>query len=153
MNSISPADNELNTEILHDLLNRGASKLAIAKDYGISVRDLNRITGDVKSKKQSILDYREIQHLQLTELQSKLLAGITEDKIMCASLTEIVNAFKSLKDKELVIQGKATQITGIVGYLVALEKEEAQKNAPIEIEDYEDVTEVEEEENYDLPNL
>ena len=34
--------------------------------------------------------------------------------------------------------GKCTSITGIVGYLVQLEKEEAQGNAPIDVEAYEE---------------
>jgi hypothetical protein len=39
-------------------------------------------------------------------------------------LRDLVLAFKILKDKELVIDGKPTEIKGLVGYLVELEKKE-----------------------------
>ena len=138
METYKGTDIELNTEILHDLLSKGVPKSAIASDLGISVHSLNKTISELQAGQGLLLKYRELQHLQLTGLQAKVLEAITPEKIEGASLIELVSAFKVLKDKELVIQGKANNITGIVGYLVQLEKEEAQGNEPIDVEAYEE---------------
>jgi biotin operon repressor len=131
-------DKELNTEILHDLLSKGTPKRVIANDLGISVNNLNKSIQELQSSQGLLLKYRELQHLQLTGIQAKVLEAITPEKIEAASLVELVSAFKVLKDKELVSQGKANNITGIVGYLVQLEKEEVMGKEPIHIQEYED---------------
>ena len=71
-----------------------------------------------------MLKYRELQSLQLTELQARVLEAITPEKIAGASLKELVGAFKILKEKELVVDGKPSDIQGLVGYLLHIEKEE-----------------------------
>lgn len=122
---------KVNIEILHDLLSTGAPKKAVAASMGITVRELNKTITELQTGQGLLLKYRELQNLQLTDIQAKILNAITPEKIESASLGELVNAFKTLKDKELVMTGKATSIQGIVGYLVQLEKEEAQKNSSL----------------------
>jgi predicted transcriptional regulator len=141
METYKGTDTELNTEILHDLLSKGVPRTSIASDLGISVHTLNKTITELQHGQGLLLKYRELQHLQLTGLQAKVLEAITPAKIEAASLVELVSAFKVLKDKELVINGKATSITGIVGYLVQLEKEEALGNEPIDVEAYEEMLE------------
>lgn len=136
METIDSSDMALNTEILHDLLSKGVPKKSIAQDMGISVHSLNKTIAELQQGQGLLLKYRELQHLQLTGLQAKVLEAITPEKIEAASLVELVSAFKVLKDKELVIQGKATSITGLVGYLVQLEKEAVMGNEPIDVEAY-----------------
>lgn len=155
------SDGELNTEILHDLLSRGTPKKAIASELGISMHALNRTITELQSSQGLLLKYKELQNLQLTSLQAKILESITPEKIEAASLVELVSAFKVLKDKELVITGKANNITGIVGYLIQLEKEEMGKQC-VDITQYTEVTELcteicndmcTDEEQWTLPNL
>ena len=122
--AINSTDIDLNTEILHDLLSKGIPKKEIATELGISVNSLNKSIAELQSGQGLLLKYRELQGLQLTGIQAKILDAITPEKIEAASLVELVSAFKVLKDKELVMGGKANNITGIVGYLVQLEKEE-----------------------------
>jgi transposase-like protein len=153
METYKGTDIELNTEILHDLLSSGVPKSAIASDLGISVHSLNKTITELQHGQGLLLKYRELQHLQLTGLQAKVLEAITPEKIESASLIELVSAFKVLKDKELVIQGKANNITGIVGYLVQLEKEEAMGKTPIDVEAYEEALECCTEIVTDLPKL
>lgn len=131
-------DIDLNTEILHDLLSKGVPKRAIATELGITVNALNKTIEELQSGQGLLLKYRELQGLQLTGLQAKILEAITPEKIEAASLVELVSAFKVLKDKELVMGGKANNITGIVGYLVQLEKEEAMGKQPILVQAMED---------------
>ena len=145
---------DLNTEVLHDLLSKGVPKRQVAQEMGVSVSSLNKTIAELQMSQGLLLKYRELQNLQLTGLQAKILEAITPEKIECASLVELVSAFKVLKDKELVITGNATSITGIVGYLVQLEKEELRKNEPIDIMAYEEALECCAEVcDNDLPNL
>ena len=141
MQIIDTSETALNTEILHDLLSKGVPRKSIAQDMGISVHTLNKTIAELQQGQGLLLKYRELQHLQLTGLQAKVLDAITPEKIEAASLIELVSAFKVLKDKELVIQGKASSITGLVGYLVQLEKEAVLGNEPIDIEAYEEMME------------
>lgn len=129
----------LDTEVLFDLLSKGVPRKSIAQEMGVSVDSLKKSITELQQRQGLLLKYRELQHLQLTNLQARVLEAITPEKIECASLIELVSAFKVLKDKELVINGKATSITGIVGYLVQLEREEASKNEPIDMEAYEEM--------------
>ena len=71
------------------------------------------------------MKYREVQGLQLTELQARVLEAITPEKIDEASLKDLVSSYKILKDRELVIDGKPSEIKGLVSYLVHMEKQEA----------------------------
>ena len=79
------------------------------------------------SKEKDILDYRNKQGLILTEVQAKLLGAISDRKIQEASLRDLVNSYKVLKDKELLMDGKPTEIKGFVGYLMALEQEDKEE--------------------------
>lgn len=145
---------DLNTEVLHDLLSKGVPKKHVAQELGVSVTSLNKTIAELQLSQGLLLKYKELQNLQLTGLQAKILEAITPEKIECASLVELVSAFKVLKDKELVMTGNATNITGIVGYLVQLEKEELSKDTPIDLEAYEEaLTCCAEVCDSDLPNL
>ena len=90
---------------------------------GSLTEQVNRIA----SSKDDILEYRDSQGLILTEIQAKLLGAISDRKIQEASLRDIVGAYKTLKDKELVVDGKPTEIVGFVGYLMELEQEEKEE--------------------------
>ena len=153
------AEQGLNTEILHDLLSTGAPKKVVAQELGITVSELNRTIKELQTSQGLLLQYRELQHLQLTNLQARVLGAITPEKIDAASITELAQVYRVLKDKELVSQGKANNITGLVGYLEQLEKEEVNKQiasiveaeyadliSGIELNELEDATD-------DLPNL
>lgn len=89
--------------------------------------DVARITKETErltAEAPALNKYAEVQYAQLTKLQFELLEAITSDKLHEASLRDITAAFKVLKDKELVAQGKPTEIHGLVGYLQILEDEE-----------------------------
>jgi len=67
--------------------------------------------------------YRELQNIQLTQLQAKLLERVDdEDKLDEASLSQLVGAYNILKQRELVEVGKPTDIHGLVGYLEFIDK-------------------------------
>jgi len=126
---------ELDTDTLLDLQEMGLTTSQAAKEFGISRQTLSKRIADIQSKHGILMQYRSIQSLQLTELQARCLEAITPEKINEASLKDLVLAFKILKDKELNIEGKPSEIKGLVAYLIALEKEEAALETPVSEED------------------
>jgi len=105
--------------------------LPAASDLGL--RFLSEVLGSsqasdisklLKLSETELEHYRtNIQSLQLTAIQMRLLGAIDEYKISNAPLKDIVAAFKTLKDKELVMSGKPTEIHGLAGYLMYLERD------------------------------
>ena len=137
-----PKQIELDTETLIDLAEMGLTQKEQALELGVSVPTLQKRIGDIQKKHGLLMQYRAIQSLQLTELQARCLEAITTDKIEQASLKDLVIAFKVLKDKELNIEGKPSEIKGLVAYLIEMEKEEAALAKPIDMEAAEEVEKV-----------
>lgn len=125
---------EVDTETLVDLAEMGLTQKEQAGELGISIGTLQRRIGDIQKKHGILMQYRAIQSLQLTELQARCLEAITPEKIEGANLRDLIIAFKILKDKELTIEGKPSEIKGLVAYLIELEKEEAALETPIDAE-------------------
>lgn len=124
---------ELDMEAAMDLLERGESVPSISMELGISAPTLRSRIADLQKKQGVLLQYRSIQSLQLTELQARVLEAVTEEKINDASLRDLVMSYKILKDKELVIEGKPSEIKGLVAHLIYLEKQEKalEEGAPV----------------------
>lgn len=102
----------------------GERDLTPVEELGISSRLLDKRLEEIREKQGILLRYRELQALQLTSLQARILEAITPEVIAEAPLRDLVAAFKILKDKELVMEGRPSEIKGLVGYLLELEKEE-----------------------------
>ena len=146
---------EIDTEMLLDLHEMGLTQQQAAGELGISPQTLSRRMAEVQSKQGLLLQYRSLQSLQLTELQARILEAITPDKIEQAGLKDLVLAFKILKDKEQVIEGKPTDIKGLVSYLIKIEEEEIALKDAVPVEDVKEIEEVTKEitdPDY-LPNL
>ena len=118
-------EKEIDMEAALDLLMRGESVPATATELGISAPTLRTRIADIQKKQGLLLQYRSIQSLQLTELQARVLEAITPEKINEAPLRDLVASYKILKDKELNIEGKPSEIKGLVAHLIYLEKQEA----------------------------
>lgn len=132
---------EIDPEILLDLHEMGLTQKQASNELGIHPQTLSKKMAEIQSKQSLLLQYRSLQSLQLTELQARILEAITPEKIEQAGLKDLVLAFKILKDKEQVIEGKPTEIKGLVGYLIKLEEEEMALKEPVPEAD---ITEVEE---------
>jgi DNA-binding Lrp family transcriptional regulator len=115
---------EVDMEAALDMLLKDIPVPAIATELGISAPTLRKRIADIQQKQGLLLQYRSIQSLQLTELQARVLEAITPEKINEAPLRDLVASFKILKDKELVIEGKPSEIKGLVAHLIYLEKQE-----------------------------
>lgn len=132
---------ELDTETLYDLGEMGLTQSETAGELGICRQTLSKRIVQIQEKQGILLQYRALQSLQLTELQARILEAITPDKINDASLRDLVLAFKVLKDKELVLEGKPSEIKGLIAYLIEIEKEEAALTEPVSVEDLEKMEE------------
>ena len=134
---------ELNfdVETILDLQEMGLTKQEAAQELGISVTTLSNRIAKIQQKQGILLQYRAIQSLQLTELQARVLEAITPEKINDAPLRDLVLAFKVLKDKELNLEGKPSDIKGLVAYLIELEKEDMALKEPIPDAEFEEVKE------------
>ncbi len=120
---------------LYDLLQTGAPRKDVAQYLGISTQTLSKRIADIQTKQGLLLQYRAIQALQLTEMQARILEAITPDKIEEAPLKDLVLCYKVLKDKELISDGKPSEIKGLVSYLVHMEKEQLACEATVVIDD------------------
>jgi len=118
-----------------DMASVGMPQKEIASVLGLSIPTLEKNIAELTAEQGVILKYRELQSLQLTKIQARVLDAITPDKIAEASLGELVVAFKILKEKELVTDGKPGEIHGLVGYLVQLEKAELASKMPVVVTD------------------
>ncbi len=125
-----PEDIDMETAL--DLITRGESVPIVASELGVSPPTLRKRIQDLQLKQSVLLQYREVQSLQLTELQARILEAITPDKIEGASLRDLVMSYKILKDKEQVIEGKPSEIKGLVAHLIHLEKQEEALEADFE---------------------
>ena len=134
---------ELDTETLIELQEMGLTQKETAAELGIHPLTLSKRIAKIQSEQGILLQYRALQSLQLTELQARVLEAITLEKINEAPLRDLVVCFKILKDKELTLDGKPSDIKGLVAYLIELEKEDAALAKPVDAVDA-DFTEVEE---------
>jgi len=116
---------DFDMEAALDLIERGEKVPQIASELGVSQPTLRSRIAELSKKQGLLLQYRSVQSLQLTELQCRVLEAITPEKIEEAGLRDLVMSYKILKDKEQVMEGKPSEIKGLVAHLIHLEKQEA----------------------------
>lgn len=110
-------------DILLEKRAKGGSIKSIASDLGISTATLSRRIAELENKTGILTKYRELQGLQLTALQLRILQAITPEMIESASLTELVRCFGILRKAESTSQGiNRIKVSGLVQYLVELER-------------------------------
>ena len=123
----------INQDKLLTLIESGETREQCAKNLGVSIPTLSRRLSDLRAKQGLLLEYRNIQALHLTELQARVLEAITPEKIEEAPLRDLVICYKILKERELVSEGKPSEMTGLVSYLVQLEKEQVSADCQVVI--------------------
>ncbi len=143
---------ELDFDVMFDFASQGMKQADQAAELGISIPTLAKRIADIQAKSDLLLQYRTLQNLQLTELQARVLEAITPEKIEDASLKDLVLCYKILKDKELVVTGRPSEIKGLVAHLIHIEQEEAAMTNRKLIDDFQDA-EFEEEAGEKIPEL
>ena len=133
---------EIDPETLMDLYEMGLTQKQASNELGICSQTLSKRMADIQKKQGLLLQYRSLQSLQLTELQARILEAITPEKIEESCMKDLVLAFKILKDKEQVIEGKPSEIKGLVSYLIKMEEEELALSEPVPEGEVEEVTKI-----------
>lgn len=130
-----PKEVVIDTEMILDMAEMDLTQKEMADEIGCSIPTIANRIAKIQQDQGILMKYRDIQSLHLTKIQAKILEAITPDKITQAPLRDLVFAFKILKDKELVVDGKPNEIHGLVGYLVKMEKEELALDAAEDVID------------------
>ena len=115
----------IDEEILLDKRRQKKSIKEIASEMGVTTATLSRRIAELENEKGILTKYRELQGLQLTALQFRILQAITPEMIESASLTELVRCFTILRKAEPTFLGIGRmKVSGLVQYLVELERSE-----------------------------
>jgi AraC-like DNA-binding protein len=120
---------EVDSDVLLDLISDGFTHKEMAEQLGCSRPTLEKKIARLQKESPVLLNYRTLQTLELTELQHKILSAITDDKIDSAPLRDLVLAYKILKEKEFMVEGKPQEIKGLVHYLIEIERLEQEEKA------------------------
>jgi DNA-binding Lrp family transcriptional regulator len=114
---------EIDETMILDMRSQGKSIKEIACDLGVSKATLSRRIAELKHDKGILTKYRELQGLQLTSLQCKIMEAITPERIAKASLLELVKAFWVVEKAQRAIKGKESyRIKGLLGLLMEMEE-------------------------------
>ena len=107
---------------LLSMRSEGKKLKEISKEMEVSIPTLTRRIAALQHQKGILTKYRELQGLQLTAHQAKILEAVDAKDFKECSLSELISVFNILKKAELTIQGKGTfKIWGLVEHLMALE--------------------------------
>jgi DNA-binding Lrp family transcriptional regulator len=114
---------EIDEEMLLEKRSQKKSIKEISSEMGISTATLSRRIAELENREGILTKYRELQNLQLTALQFRILQAITPDLIESASLTDLIRCYSILRKAESATLGIGRlRVSGLVQYLVELEK-------------------------------
>lgn len=114
----------LDKELLIDYISTGMSRKDIAEAMGVSPPTISNKIEELKREESSLLKYDKIHHLDLIGVKQRILANVTDDKLIEAPLGQLAQAYGVFGKMEQLIQGRPTEIRGLMGYLLHLEKED-----------------------------
>jgi DNA-binding XRE family transcriptional regulator len=115
------------TALMIDLLADGMRQKDVAAIVGVSPVTINKRVEELKKEENTLLAYDKNRYLDLISVQQRIIANVTDDKLAAAPLQHLASAYAQFGKMEQLIQGKPTEIHGLMGYLLHLEKEEIEK--------------------------
>jgi DNA-binding Lrp family transcriptional regulator len=113
----------LDLDAMLAMIEDGAAVSDIAEVFNVSVPTINARIEKLKKAESALLAYDKNHYLDLIAVKQRLMAGITDEKIEDAPLQHIAGAYGVFSKMEQLIQGRPTEIHGLMGYLMHLEKE------------------------------
>ena len=116
---------QINEETLLKMRGEGKILKEIAGKMQISETTLSRRLAALHHENGILTKYRQLQSLQLTELQARILEELDLKNLEGTSLIDLLSAFKVLKKMEIAIEGKTSpryKIKGLVDHLLFMEK-------------------------------
>jgi len=118
---------DIDTELLLDLLASGMSKSEVSCELGISVATLNRRIEGIRDAESALIAYDKVHYLDLIGVKQRIIAHMDDSKLEEAPLGQLAQAYSVVTKAENLIQGRPTEIHGLMGYLMHLEKEDIVK--------------------------
>lgn len=115
---------DIDENALLDMVSRGYSHKEMAETFDVHPLTIGNRIAKLQKEQGLLTHYRSVQSLHLTQMKIKILESITPDKIAQAPLSDLVRAYKIFNDAERVIEGKPTELKGLMAYLIQVEKEE-----------------------------
>lgn len=115
---------EIDIDLMLGMLTDGMSAVDVADTLGVTVPTINARVEQLRKAESALLAYDKTHYLDLIAVKSRLVAGVTEAKILEAPLGQIAQAYGTFAKMEQLIQGRPTEIHGLMGYLLHLEKED-----------------------------
>jgi transcriptional antiterminator len=110
------------------LRSQGKHIKEIACEFDVSTATLSRRIAELKHNQGVLTKYRELQGLQLTDLQFKVLESISPEKIKKASFLELAKCFDILHKAEKRITGDgSSKVNGLLDYLLCIDQEEKER--------------------------
>jgi hypothetical protein len=132
---------ELTPSSLLSFLETGGTHREAAAAFKVSLPTIQKTIAELQSSEEVLNIYKGLQPLHITALQVELLSRVTSDRLDEADLDTLMRAFNVLKKVELQSEEsrQREKVTGLVAYLLELEKEERIKRK-IESGDIVDIT-------------
>jgi DNA-binding Lrp family transcriptional regulator len=114
----------IDTDMLLDLLGEGVPRKDIADIFGVSAPTISNKIEELRKEESTLLAYEKNIHLDLIGVQQRCLSGVTIEKVADAPLGQIASMFSAANKAMQLAQGRPTEIHGLMGYLLHLEKED-----------------------------
>ncbi len=115
---------QVDEDTLLQMRGEGKNLKEISKEMGVSTTTLSRRLAFLHQEKGILTKYRQLQGLQLTELQARILEAVDSKNIDDASLIDLLRAFHVLWKVEKSIQGKESfKVWGLLDHLLVLEND------------------------------
>ena len=150
-NALEPADKDV--AALLDCIERGDTKKQAKAVTKLNTKKIAALTEELLAEEQVLVRYRDdANSLHLTRIGQKILQYLEdEDKMESASLNELAQAYNIVKKNELTANGKPSEIKGLVGILMEIEKEEMENSKSTQVSG--SIIDVSEEDQEELPAL
>ena len=114
---------QIDEVVLIKLRESGKTQEEISKELGISIPTVTRRLAVLCHEKGILTKYRQLQSLQLTELQVRILEAVDSKNIEDAPLIDLLRAFHVHWKVEKSIQGKESfKVWGLLDHLLELDK-------------------------------
>lgn len=119
---------DIDVNLMLDLLADGVSKKDVGVILGCSPPTIDAKIAELRRDESVLLAYNKNKYLDLIGVQQRILANVTDEKLAAAPLQHLATAYTNFNKAEQLIQGKPTEIHGLMGYLLKLEKEDIDKS-------------------------
>jgi hypothetical protein len=121
---------DFDEELMFNLLAAGdLNKKEIAGVLGCSVATLNAKLEQLRADETALMAYDKVHYLDLIQVKQRIIANVTDDKLQEAPLGQLAQAYSVFDKAQALVEGRPTEIHGLMGYLLHIEKEDMQQAA------------------------